>query len=84
VSTDNTDEQREIARLKLEVEKLQYQVAMVEGWRQGALLVVRQLERRLKEAPLSLHPGCGYCMSVGTPVQPGEICPLCFDRSPER
>ena len=31
---------------------------------------------------LSEYPGCVYCMSAGTSVKQGEICPVCNDRLP--
>ena len=30
------------------------------------------------------YPGCVYCMKAGTPVKPGEICPICTDRLPTK
>lgn len=35
-------------------------------------------------APMSDYPGCVYCMEAGTPVESGEFCPRCLDRSPLR
>ena len=35
-----------------------------------------------KEHKNSEHPGCAYCMSAGTPVNQGDICPVCGDRLP--
>lgn len=72
----------EVRRLRMLLEIAEGTVAIVEGWRQGTALVVRQLEEKLKKMPPSPWPGCGYCMERGTPVKGGEICPECGDRSP--
>lgn len=78
-STDMPGEQ-----LRAEIKGATEALTFVETWRRDTAILVKQLEEQLKKMPPSPWPGCGYCMENGTPVKPGEICPECGDRSPER